>query len=621
MTAARSRLASSLYRLRSRLFALAVCCVTLIAAIALGCIDFSAAAATRQPQADGKFERSMPVVAKSIVTISNTAAVAVYLWSKNEVKVVAQAKGATVEESELRFVKLPKELEVTCAPSSADKAMTLTVWIPQDAVLNWKYQQQQLVFYELVRSISIQASPQLVRLSLSANAATVIYDAKNVFRFSQTTPSIRDTTSTEGGRGSFSSTPGTDRMHGLSYGGAYQGFGYGPPYVTGTVAGAEVLLLDGRPIISPKRQASATAAAIADGSTRLSRELRESLRELGIADDVAIMGNESIPQMSQAAAEGSLKLETYLVNLNVSVTDRAGRAITDLKQSDFSVFDEDVLQELTFFAPEKAPFNLILLIDMSGSVRNQVELMKEAALHFLNVIGSEDRVAVLTFTTNVQVVSSLTADREMLRERLRNLQLPAGGTSFYDALGYTLVRELASVKGQRNAVIVLTDGQDNALQPLQQSDLSQKLAQLGLHQFHARAGSYLSFEQLLEGVLEADAIVYPIHLKNTLDSVHTRGARAAALAPQAVAISEQVRQLAASRMQELAEVSGGRLFAAERIEDLKGVYEQVADELRTVYSLAYTPKNLQLDGKFKRLRVKLNRDGAAIRTRRGYYAQ
>jgi VWFA-related protein len=140
-------------------------------------------------------------------------------------------------------------------------------------------------------------------------------------------------------------------------------------------------------------------------------------------------------------------------------------------------------------------------------------------------------------------------------------------------------------------------------------------------------GSFLTFDELLEGATETDALIYPIHL----DSVPTQQSNpssASSLSPT-VSPSGNARQAVASgstvvarkQLQALADVSGGRFYHADRIEDLKDVFQHVASELRTVYSMAYTPKNLDLDGKFRRVRVQVNRPEVGIRTRPGYFGR
>jgi VWFA-related protein len=299
--------------------------------------------------------------------------------------------------------------------------------------------------------------------------------------------------------------------------------------------------------------------------------------------------------------------------LNVTATDSAGRAVPGLKQADFSVYEDGVPQRVSFFSPEQSPFNLVLLLDLSGSMKDEIELIKATAIHFLDVIRPQDNVAVITFTTDVTVVSHLTKDRDDLRESIDYMLAPAGGTAFYDALGYVLVEELRRMKGQRNAVIAITDGEDNAIQ-------AQLLGPLRLVGRGSAMGSFLTFEELLDGAKEADALIYPIHLDPATPQQINPGSSPKTTAPF-VQIQPKVTEFAVKQLQSLADASGARFYHANRFEDLKGVFEQVAAELRTVYSMAYTPKDLLFDGRLRRIRVQVNQPGVAIRTRSGYYGR
>ncbi len=133
----------------------------------------------------------------------------------------------------------------------------------------------------------------------------------------------------------------------------------------------------------------------------------------------------------------------------------------------------------------------------------------------------------------------------------------------------------------------------------------------------------MTFDQLLDGVMEAEALVYPVYLAGTNQNIYVSSSPGAAASPTTPANQNQARitETAERQLQELARVSGARMYTAERIEDLKGVFDQVAAELRTIYSMAYSPSNTNFDGKFRQIRVQVNRPGVALRTRRGYYAR
>lgn len=296
----------------------------------------------------------------------------------------------------------------------------------------------------------------------------------------------------------------------------------------------------------------------------------------------------------RAATSGgdAIVLKSALVNLNVSVTNRSGAAFGNLKKEDFHVAENGEAQKVEFFAPTTAPFNLVLLLDLSGSIQDKLEVVKAAAVRFLDVIEPQDRVAVVTFTDQVRVVSPLTANRNELKERILAIRRPQGGTAFYEALWYSLVETLRTSRGQRNAIVVMTDGVDSSLDR------------------YNPAPTRVSFNQLARRLEESDTLVFPIYLDTEFEEVFERGNSTS----EAYAIGRD-------QLDRIAEVSGARLFKAEKASDLAGVYKQVAAAIRTMYSVGYYPTNLEKDGTYRRVRVTVDKPDAAVRTRKGYYAK
>src|SRR5581483_1894920 len=358
------------------------------------------------------------------------------------------------------------------------------------------------------------------------------------------------------------------------------------------------------------------AQTIAARKSMMSDELRKSEPALKSLFDDKSAGSTD----SKDASDDDIKLQSRLVNLALTVTDRDGRAITNLKPEDLKVFEDGVQQPIYHFSTEQTGFNLILLLDMSGSTQDKRELIKAAALHFISLINPADKVAVISFTTDVIVVSHLTQDRDALGVAIAGTSLPSGGTAFYDALGNVLVEELRNVRGQRNAVVVLTDGEDNSIA----EDWVRRQGGVKIDPMMPRlTGSFLTFDELLDGVKEADAMIYPIYLGHSYTQIiNPHAGSSANQTTMSTQMDTDVANTAKKELLELADVSGGRVFDANRIEELKGVYEEVAAELRTVYYLAYTPTNQAADGKFRRIAVKVNNPADAVaRTRKGYYAR
>jgi VWFA-related protein len=287
-----------------------------------------------------------------------------------------------------------------------------------------------------------------------------------------------------------------------------------------------------------------------------------------------------------------VSLKAALVNLNVSVTNRTGLALGNLKKEEFHVAENGQNQSIQFFAPSTAPFNLVLLIDLSGSIKDKLDVIKNAALKFVDVLGSQDKIGVISFTDEIRVVSQLTSDRDELKRRIKSIEKPHGGTAFYEATWFALVDTLRETQGQRNAIVVLSDGVDSSMDRYNPLD------------------SRVSFAQLTNRLEESDVMVFPIYLDTEYEEVFERGNS-----------TSEAYAVARDQLERLADVSGGQMFKAEKASDLSGVYKQVAAALRTVYSIGYQPTNPTKDGTFRRIRVTVDRTDAAVRTRKGYYAK
>ncbi len=309
--------------------------------------------------------------------------------------------------------------------------------------------------------------------------------------------------------------------------------------------------------------------------------------------------------VASAEEEDVIRLEAPLVNLLLSVTDAEGKVLSGLAANEFTVLEDGVRQEVRHFAVETSPFNLALLLDVSGSMRGQFEMLRQAARRFLEVMRAEDRVALLLFARDVEVVAPLTHDRAQVLRALEAVVPPLGSTALYDAIGYALVEVLGPVRGQRNALVVLTDGRDSSLAyrgtPLWTDPLR-------------RPGSFLRFEDLVPGVVQSDALIYPIMIENEaeLEAALNESGR------------EQVRagtRLAEEHLRRLADLSGGRFYRIQSLNQLEGVYEEIAADLRTIYSLAYTPVHAERDGSWRRIEVRVARPGARVRARPGYFAR
>ena len=290
--------------------------------------------------------------------------------------------------------------------------------------------------------------------------------------------------------------------------------------------------------------------------------------------------------------------DVRMVNLMVSATGRSGGAIEGLAKDQFQIFEDGKPQEISSIRSEEVPFNLALLLDWSGSTEQDRQAMLDAAKGFVTIARPQDRVAVYAMVGNLfRVVSPLTNDRkELLRALLKIPDLP-GGSPIYDSMVFAYTHELRRRRGERNALLVLSDGLDNQIADLPGGKASMSMGGLP---------SIVPFKQLSLAATGMETLIYPIFL-DTLQS--------SARAP------EEWSRTARRRMEELAERSGGLLFRARSVRELEPVYPRVANELRSVYNLSYYPANQDFDGSWRKIEVKVRRPRTTVRTRGGYFAR
>ena len=296
---------------------------------------------------------------------------------------------------------------------------------------------------------------------------------------------------------------------------------------------------------------------------------------------------------SEEVDEGDvIRVDAQLVTLNLSVVDRStSRGVLGLTQPDFRLFENGVEQHLLQFDSSSAPFDLVLLIDLSGSTRDVVKLIRSAARRFVDAARPSDRISIITFAGRTTLVSPLTLDREALRERVSAIDTVPGDTKLYDAVDSTMTEVAKQTKNSRRAAIVLmSDGLDGSM-PGVQGD-----------------GSKLAYKELLNNVREFDGVLYSLWLNTYYEALNPQDTQ-----PEAF-------DMGYDRMKELADTGGGLFYEVESLEDLAGVYERVVADLGTVYSLAYRPIDKARDGKWRTIKVTVNRTNAVARGKHGYFA-
>ena len=276
------------------------------------------------------------------------------------------------------------------------------------------------------------------------------------------------------------------------------------------------------------------------------------------------------------------RVAPQLVRVTASVTDRNGRAIGGLRTSDFAVYEGGAERKIVEVTPATEPFNLILLLDVSGSVEERIDFIRKAARDFLNTASPQDRIAIIGFRDDIQIISDFTTDRNLLSKKLDDFDA-GGATSLYDALGYSLVHTLKPLRGERTAIVILSDGDDNR--------------------------SFVPFPAILEATIESGALIYPLYVPSGLipeGSVPKPTITVDPMRTRYLTITTR----AAEEGQKLADVSGGVFYSIKRLEELQKAYDDVVAQLRTAYTITYSSDASATN---RRLRVRTNRDGASVR--------
>ena len=313
---------------------------------------------------------------------------------------------------------------------------------------------------------------------------------------------------------------------------------------------------------------------------------------------------------AQTQDEPVVTVDTNLVLLNVGVADHKGQAVTDLMQGDFVVYEDGVKQSIVHFEPASAPFSLVLLLDMSGSTLNFRPTLKQSALRFIDALGPDDRVEVVSFNDKVQTLQHFTTDRKKIGFAVVELAKGRGDTNLYQALDYSL-NQLSKEGKRRKAIVVLTDGLDTDMSKLDREATAQ--AKTGDEAVATvKPEQAAALRSVLDSADRQGVTIYPLALpsadpKNLLP-----------LTPQQAAVYSAAR----TRMQTLADRTGGRLHEIHRLEDMGRLYAEVAADMRTLYSIAYQSSNARAhDGKWRAINIEVTRADTIARSRPGYYAR
>jgi Ca-activated chloride channel homolog len=282
------------------------------------------------------------------------------------------------------------------------------------------------------------------------------------------------------------------------------------------------------------------------------------------------------PAPAQAQQKGGdedvVRVESDLVILNVTVTDKQGRYVHKLKRPDFEIFEDGREQQVGFFSVEETPFAAAILLDTSGSMESRITLARAAAIRFLEGLREADVASVYHFDSKVEQLQDFSPGRDLppLAYGLKS----KGMTTLNDAV-VRAAKDLSLRPEKRRAIILLTDGMDTK--------------------------SAASADKALNTALAANVTIYTVDMSDPTASLaeHAKGAGA---------------------LKYFASKSGGRYVSTPGGQALDEAFADVLDELSNQYTLGYRPSNQAHDGRWRSIELKLSREDLSARTRNGYRA-
>ncbi|MFN0279533.1 MAG: VWA domain-containing protein [Pyrinomonadaceae bacterium] len=291
----------------------------------------------------------------------------------------------------------------------------------------------------------------------------------------------------------------------------------------------------------------------------------------------------------------TLRVETNLITIPVSVFDRNGLYMPNIRQQEFKIFEDGVEQEIAYFGTDDKPFTVALLLDTSPSTEYKIDEIHRAAQAFVDQLKPQDNVIVIEFHGSVKVQSQATNDREKIRKAIYRAKF-GEGTSLYNAVDEALRKQLGRISG-RKAVVLFTDGVDTT----------------------SRKNSYDSTLNYSE---ESDSLIFPIYYNTYFENRRRAGSSFPDIfgdvtIPRGVTAEEYA--LGKRYLEDLADATGGRVFRPESTPGgLTAAFEGIAEELRRQYNIGYVPKSEGKMGQRKQIRVRVNRPNLVLRSRDNY---
>src|SRR6266550_3775799 len=288
-----------------------------------------------------------------------------------------------------------------------------------------------------------------------------------------------------------------------------------------------------------------------------------------------------------------------LVDVLFTVLNRRNKLVPELEKGDFKIWDDKAPQEIRYFSRQSdLPLRIGMLLDTSNSIRDRIKFEQDASVNFLFSVlrHNKDEAFVMTFDDEPQIVQGFTGDAGALRDQITKTRA-GGGTAIYDAIYEACVKELSHPPRPpgdqpdvvRRVMILISDGEDNL-------------------STHTRADA-------IEMAQRTSVVIYAI-------STSTQWVSLSQTDPNKMADRKYHLTDGDKILQELAEETGGRAFFPYHVDDLDQSFQDIGDELRNQYSIAYLPTNYVMDGRYHKIRIEVpDHKGYQVRARRGYFAR
>lgn len=293
----------------------------------------------------------------------------------------------------------------------------------------------------------------------------------------------------------------------------------------------------------------------------------------------------------------TLRVSTTLVTIPVSVKNRDGGFIANLRREDFRIYEDGIEQQVSHFDTADRPFTVLLVLDVSDSARVELKEIQDAAIAFLQELHPDDRAQIIAFDRSLNTLTEVTGDRQALSSAIRRVKT-GGGTALYDTLQTVISTHLRRIAG-RKAVVILTDGIDTS-------------------------SVNASFESTIDSAEAQYALIYPIQY-NTVGDVLGKQLSAENSGAGAVMYTTpkgETVKVAFDRgnrfLRMLAQTSGGRFQQADSVKNLKQPFARIAEELRRQYGLAYYPTNRDVRRRKRRIKVTVSAPDGVVHARESY---